>query len=66
MSDDLIVFTCGPSSPTCQCECRREPRGPCGHVWDGPDYLSEDKCLVSATCSRCGMTAFDHSMWTAP
>lgn len=46
----------------CYCDCGNG--GPCEHVWDGPDYVSEDGCLESATCSRCGMASFSHSMRT--
>ena len=47
----------------CYCNC---PEGPCEHQWDGPEYRSEDGCLSSTTCSRCGMTAFSHDMRVAP
>ena len=45
----------------CYCDC---PEGPCEHVWDGPAY--ENESVSSATCSRCGMTAFSHDMRVAP
>ena len=35
------------------------------HQWDGPEWVSEDGCANSATCSRCGMTAMHHSLMTA-
>ena len=60
-SVDEIKSTFNPDA--CYCNC---PNGPCEHKWDGEDYVSEDECLVSATCSRCGMTAFHHSMRTGP
>lgn len=47
----------------CYCNC---PAGPCEHTWDGPGYVSEDGCLSSATCSRCGTTAFSHHMRMMP
>jgi hypothetical protein len=47
----------------CYCAC---PEGPCQHVWDGPDYASEDECCVSITCSRCGTPAVYHDMRCAP
>lgn len=43
----------------CYCTC---PEGPCEHKWDGKWYVSEG--IQSATCSRCGTTAFSHSMRT--
>lgn len=48
------------------CYCACGSGGPCEHDWDGPEYVSEDGCLSSATCSRCGATAFSHSMRFAP
>ena len=48
---------------SCYCAC---PDGPCEHSWDGPMYESEDGCLSSTTCSRCGMTSFSHSMRVLP
>lgn len=47
----------------CYCAC---PDGPCQHVWDGPEYASEDRCLFSTTCSRCGAVAAFHDMRCAP
>ena len=47
----------------CYCAC---PDGPCQHVWDGLEYLSEDECLSSVTCSRCGAVAAYHDMRCAP
>ena len=48
------------------CYCACGSGGPCEHDWNGPGYVSEDGCLSSATCSRCGTTAFSHSMRFAP
>lgn len=48
----------------CYCACSQG--GPCEHDWNGPEYVSKDGCLSSATCSRCGTTAFSHSMRFAP
>lgn len=45
----------------CYCAC---PDGPCQHVWDGPDLDSGS--VISATCSRCGLSAFSHDMRCAP
>ena len=36
------------------------------HVWDGPEYVSEDGCLSSTTCSRCDTIAAYHDMWVGP
>lgn len=46
----------------CYCACGHG--GPCEHSWDGEPYESDG--LWTTTCSRCGMTAFSHSMRTAP
>ena len=48
----------------CYCACGAD--GPCEHKWDGAEYISEDGCLCSATCSRCGMAAFSHDMRFCP
>ena len=45
----------------CYCAC---PDGPCQHIWDGPDHVED--CLVSTTCSRCGMLAMSHDMRCMP
>ena len=59
-----MLFQCGPSSTRCKCECGNEPRGTCEHKWDGPWIELGDGGMAS--CSRCGMTADSHDMWTAP
>ena len=50
--------------------CLSQPEGhfvkDCGHVWDGPAYESQDGCLSSATCSRCGEVAIYHDMRFGP
>lgn len=46
----------------CRSDCIDGPN----HSWDGPEYVSEDGSMSSATCSKCGMTSFHHSMLTGP
>lgn len=46
----------------CYCDCGNG--GPCEHTWDGEPWESDG--LWTATCSRCGCTAFSHNMRTAP
>lgn len=46
--------------------CRSDCADGADHSWDGPLYVSESDGLQSATCSKCGMTAFHHSMMTGP
>lgn len=48
------------------CYCACTINGPCEHKWDGEGYESEDGCMWSATCSRCGVTAFSHDMRVLP
>lgn len=55
---ESIETTFDPNS--CYCACTHG--GPCEHKWDGKPYESER--MWSTTCSRCGMTAFSHSMHT--
>lgn len=43
----------------CYCAC---PDGPCQHIWDGPTYESDDGCMMSGTCSRCGEICAYHDM----
>lgn len=52
-----------PDMSGCYCAC---PDGPCQHVWDGAQYTSEDECMFSATCSRCGAVAAYHDLRCAP
>lgn len=59
----LMTFVCGPSEPPkCICKC---PDGPCEHVWDGP-VVEPDELSSTVTCSRCGITAMNHDLWTMP
>ena len=46
------------------CYCACTTGGPCEHKWDGEPWESDG--LWTTTCSRCGSTAFSHSMRTAP
>lgn len=46
------------------CYCACGSGGPCEHKWDGPVWESEDGCMSSVTCSRCGGTAMSHSLRT--
>ena len=48
----------------CYCACSNG--GPCEHKWDGEGYESEDDGISSATCSRCGMLAFNHDLRNGP
>lgn len=48
----------------CYCACGHG--GPCEHKWDGEWYESQDGCMQSVTCSRCGMTAMSHDLRTGP
>lgn len=48
---------------TCYCAC---PDGPCQHIWDGEAYVSDDECMSSVTCSRCGAIAAYHDMRVGP
>lgn len=57
-----LTTTFDPNS--CYCACGTH--GPCEHKWDGDLWVSDDGLLHSATCSRCGMTAFSHDMRYAP
>jgi len=59
--EPVVVFACGPSKGPCKCEC---PDGPCDHVFDGPEETGDN--YSSATCSKCGMSAITHSLWTGP
>lgn len=47
----------------CYCAC---PDGPCQHIWDGAEYVSEDQCMFSTTCSRCGAVCAYHDMRCMP
>jgi len=48
------------------CYCACGTGGPCEHDWTGPWFTSEDGCTGSATCARCGMMAFSHSLRNGP
>lgn len=57
--DPNEVSVHSPDMGGCYCGC---PDGPCQHIWDGPQYDSEDGLMFSATCSRCGAVAAYHDM----
>ena len=59
---DAVQSSFNPHS--CYCACASG--GPCEHKWDGEPYESDDGCLWSTTCSRCGQTAFSHGLRIAP
>jgi hypothetical protein len=70
--NSVTIITCGPGTPKCECQC---PDGPCERVWDGSEIelISYDArhgrpyvSGSSATCSRCGMGAYDHDLWVSP
>lgn len=61
---DMSEMSCSHDDDDCYCDCISG--GPCEHDWNGPEYVSEDECMQSATCSRCGCTAFSHDMRVAP
>lgn len=71
MSDEnerVVVHSCGPSRPGCECKCTPEKRD-CGHVFDGPWEEFETgggAWCGTATCSKCGMSAMSHDMWCGP
>lgn len=48
------------------CYCACSSHGPCEHTWDGEVWESENGREMSATCSRCGMTAMSHDMRFLP
>lgn len=50
----------------CYCACGSDPRGPCEHKWDGPDWESIDGYAMSVTCSRCNTTAMSHDLRNGP
>jgi hypothetical protein len=65
-AEDLVAsfFSCGPGNDRCTCECGKG--GPCGHQWDGEGEsitYEDGGGMESASCSKCGMLAIDHSMW---
>jgi hypothetical protein len=47
------------------CYCACGTGGPCEHKWDGDEWVSDDGCASSVTCSRCGTTAMSHDMRNA-
>jgi hypothetical protein len=62
--EPVSVYSCGPSSSQCKCECATG--GACEHVWDGEGVEVEYENgggWSSVDCSKCGMTAMSHSMW---
>jgi hypothetical protein len=48
------------------CYCACSTGGPCEHTWDGPTEQFGDGLGWSATCSRCGMLSYSHSLRNDP
>ena len=61
----LTIHVCGPSRPTCKCQC---PDGPCEHEWGGwEEYEAPGGGQIGTqVCSKCGMARIDHDMWVMP
>lgn len=38
----------------------------CGHDWSGPTAESEDRCVSTVTCAKCGMWRINHDMRNGP
>lgn len=55
---------CSHNDNACYCDCAGG--GPCEHEWDGTEYVSEDGCMQSSTCSHCGCLAISHDMRVMP
>lgn len=63
---EVTAIACGPQRLSCPCKC---PDGPCEHVWDGPMTPAAPFGVVSGesvTCSKCGIQAITHDLWTMP
>lgn len=41
-------------------------RSTCKHDSDGPMVESEDRRMVSASCSKCGSLSIDRALWELP
>lgn len=61
-SVDSLCARHDPNACYCACGCG----GPCEHDWDGVPYESEADGMWSATCSKCGELAYNHSMRVLP
>lgn len=57
---DLSEIKSSHNDNACYCACANG--GPCEHEWSGPEYVSEDRCMQSSTCSHCGCLAISHDM----
>ena len=58
-------FECGPQTLYCRCDCSSK-RTVCDHVFEGSaDIVDGEGRLCGATrvCNRCGLSAYDHSLW---
>ena len=59
------IFRCGPSTKICKCNCPDS----CEHQWDGEwkeIKFPDGSGMATATCSKCGMWASEHDLWTLP
>lgn len=63
----MTVFKCGPQTKTCHCTCGQEGERVCEHEFDETTYLRDESGRIvggTRVCSRCGLTAMEHSIWT--
>jgi hypothetical protein len=65
---DPTRFLCSPDCPlhgdhpkVVISECG--PKKDCQHKWDGPTVSGPDEGFESASCSLCGTSAIDDSLW---
>lgn len=59
-SEGWLISPCAfEDDDACYCACGRG--GPCEHQWDGKPWVSADGREYSVTCSKCGMTAMQHT-----
>ncbi len=62
-----MIFECGPQTKQCKCTCSSGDRAPCEHVFEGnADIVDHEGRVVGGTtvCNRCGLSAYDHALWT--
>ena len=63
-------YTCNQQCDLPRLDCiEQHYKRDCDHKWDGPskDWISTSGGLTSSvTCSKCGMSAFDHDATVGP
>ena len=62
----ITAMACGPSNATCSCNCGKVDARSDEHLCEHDFQWPAQKEATSTVCTRCGLDAMTHSLWTGP